>query len=361
MKFLNNWNKYKMLKEAAKGGGKMNKLFIQSVMEEYNKYSENAKEAISKIIENTSDDMISKMVQYIGGNVEKSKNLLLKISTGLYNKGILNVKNLTPDKYHYFTNKSVESITFPIDSFVATTKEVAPNQPVQYATIAAGSLFAMNSSKIDGDTTKIEEAIKEALSKFDETKPIVITASCSTLRNSGDAENITWIELSQKRADAAKALIEKHKEGAKYQIDLKGKNGDGTTGNQSPYEKLIPQEGVTVTNINGKSVKGDGVKSYYELFNFDAKFWKSASTEAPLATVNPDLSNIMEVQNNVLPQYMVFQFVNISIPTKEGITPIKIEELNITMGKTPIKTGKVKNYKPHHKKYKGECPDGKKK
>jgi hypothetical protein len=37
-------------------------------MEEYNKYSENAKEAISKIIENTSNDMISKMVQYIGGS-----------------------------------------------------------------------------------------------------------------------------------------------------------------------------------------------------------------------------------------------------------------------------------------------------
>jgi hypothetical protein len=142
---------------------------------------------------------------------------------------------------------------------------------------------------------------------------------------------------------------------------LKGKNGDGTTGNQSPYEKLIPQEGVIVTNINGKSVKGDGVKSYYELFNFDAKFWKSASTEAPLATVKPDLSNIMEVQDNVLSQYMIFQFVNISIPIKEGliIPPTKIEELSITMGKNPFITGKVKN---NHKskvgqgKYKGECP-----
>jgi hypothetical protein len=358
MKFLNNWNKYKMLKEAAQGSDKMNKLFIQSVMEEYNKYSENAKEAISHVVNNTPDDVLNKIIQYIGGDIEKSKNLLTKIVTGLQ-KDVLT--KAEPSKISYYTNKNAQYIDkyeINISTFTHTTKEV-PNHSLQYATIAAGSLFVMNSSVITGDKVlEIEEEIKTALNSFDETKPIVITASCSTLRNSGDAENITWIELSQKRADAAKILIEKYKKDAKYQIDVKGKNGDGTTGNQSPYEKLIPQEGSVVDYIDGKQLKGDGVKSFYELRNIDSKFWKSASQEAPLDIINPDLSNIVEVQNNIIPKYMEFQYVNISIPIKPDVPRQPIEEIGITIGSTPIK-GKIKN---NHKakvgqgKYKGECP-----
>jgi hypothetical protein len=359
MRFIKNWNDYK-LNEASIDNNKTNKLFIGDAMGEYNKYSENAKEAILHLIENTPDDILNKMIQYIGDNAEKSKNLLSKIVTGLQKEVLTKAE---PSKITYYGGKSADYIDehkMNLSSFNITTKVVPSNQGTQYANIPVGSLFVMNSSTITGDkVAEIEQTIKTTLEKLDETKPIVITASCSTLRNSGEASTLTWMELSQKRAESAKALIEKYKKGAQYQIDVKGKNGDGTTGNQSPYEKLVPNKDVVVDYMDKKQIKGDGVKNFYELRNIDAKFWKSAAKEAPIATINPDLSNITEVQTNILPKYMEFQTVNISIPVKpESIPPTTVEEMNITIHSTPLK-GKIKSkYKSTigQGKYKGECP-----
>jgi outer membrane protein OmpA-like peptidoglycan-associated protein len=361
MRFLKSFITYK-LNEAAMGDDKTNKLFIGTVADEYNKYSENAKEAILHLIENTPDDVLNKMIQYIGVDANKSKNLLSKIVTGLQKEVLTKAE---PSKITYYGGKSadyIDKLKMNLSSFTVEVKNTNILSETQYATLPLGNLFNMNSSTLSEEkVTEITENLKTILKNIDESKPIIIKASCSTLRNREEAANLTWMELSQKRADAIKGLISKYKANAQYQIDVKGENGDGTTGNKSPLEDIVPNKDVIVDTVNGKPVKGDGVKKHYELLNIDPKFWKSAAKDAPLGVVKTDYSNMQELVEVILPKYLPFQKVDVSIPIKYTLPPDfnSDDVIGITIGKSikPKTTSKISP--PQHKfgKYKANtCP-----
>lgn len=137
--------------------------------------------------------------------------------------------------------------------------------------------FKPNSSELNVD--QVRTSLQDSLNSFVKVDSIVIKASSSTSRNTGEAEGLTWKELSQKRADALSNVIvgmqynlggkgvnptyTVNKEIIKY--DINGSNGDGTSGPPSPYE-----------------VNPSMVQSYKER-GIDPKFWDSNSTGEPLA------------------------------------------------------------------------------
>ena len=71
---------------------------------------------------------------------------------------------------------------------------------------------------------------------------IMIQSSASTLRNTGAAKDLSWLELSQRRADEAQKFVVKllGQKGVKLEpdaviLDYEGENGDGTSGPRGPY------------------------------------------------------------------------------------------------------------------------------
>jgi hypothetical protein len=356
MKFINDLNTFKKLYEKVNKVEKLKSLFIGTCMDRYNTYSEQGKEAIIQLLNNTADDVITNLITYIGDDESKSLNFLTKITDGL-KKTVLS--GIEPSKFAYYTNKQnyINDKKLSMSNFTTSTKQVNI-QPSEYAIIPLSQFFANNSYKM---STESLEEIKSKISKIganiDKSKPIIIKASCSTLRNTGDASNLTWFELSTKRTDDVKNLITSLIPNHKIEIDVKGGNGDGTTGNKSPLEEVIPSKGVVIPLGNNKSITGDGIKKYYELMNLDAKFWKSASTLAPLGTVKPDFSDIQNLVENISPLYDKFKFVNILIPTLKEYIPDFKEELNINFTTKPNTiTTSISNNIKRKGKYKGFCP-----
>jgi len=139
------------------------------------------------------------------------------------------------------------------------------------------NFFKFNSSELT-NPQEAQAFLKENLGNFQVVDSIVINSSSSTLRNTGEAEGMTWKELSQKRAESIVGVLN----GTQFDlgnqgvnepqtvttemitVNSDGANGDGTSGPKSPYE--VSPEVVAAYNQKG----------------IDASFWKSAATEAPL-------------------------------------------------------------------------------
>jgi outer membrane protein OmpA-like peptidoglycan-associated protein len=135
--------------------------------------------------------------------------------------------------------------------------------------------FESNSIKLSQSP---EKDIKSLLDKYVKINKITIKSSSNTLRNTGEAEGMTWLDLSTKRADEIKNIIinigyydlggcgvNKQKiDSSLVLINAKGLNGDGTSGPKSPYE------------VNDQNIKS------YEEKGIDPKFWKSNASQAPL-------------------------------------------------------------------------------
>lgn len=72
---------------------------------------------------------------------------------------------------------------------------------------------------------------------------LIIQSSASTLRNTGKAAKLSFLQLSQKRAEAARDFVIKYfkdKHGRELlpqdaELDYEGENGDGTSGPRGPY------------------------------------------------------------------------------------------------------------------------------
>jgi outer membrane protein OmpA-like peptidoglycan-associated protein len=138
--------------------------------------------------------------------------------------------------------------------------------------------FNPNSIKLNQSP---EKELKNLLDKYVKINKITIRASSNTLRNTGEAENMTWLELSTKRAEEIKNIIlnigyydlggcgvNKVQIGdSLITINAGGVNGDGTSGPKSPYE-----------------VNDQNIKTYQEK-GIDEKYWKSNATQEPLANL----------------------------------------------------------------------------
>lgn len=112
-----------------------------------------------------------------------------------------------------------------------------------------GELFADNEWTYEAGSDE-DKAFREALQKVVDTlkaqpgsviKGVKIWSSASTLRNTGPAEKLTHLKLSQNRGDAAKAVVADFLKSAGYpfdaiEVDAKGENGNGTSGPSSPFK-----------------------------------------------------------------------------------------------------------------------------
>jgi hypothetical protein len=154
--------------------------------------------------------------------------------------------------------------------------------------------FAMNSIKLSSPQ-ETKATLDSLVSYFTEIDSITIESSSSTLRNKGEAEGMTWQQLSQARGEAIQQLlvgdnIDLGGEGVNVvgkittdmiTINSAGQNGDGTSGPKSPYEV------------------GEFAQNYTQR-GIDPKFWQSASQEEALP----------ETQ---LSQYGQYQYVVVKI------------------------------------------------
>lgn len=170
------------------------------------------------------------------------------------------------------------------------------------STVPVTRNFKVNSVTIENPEA-LKQQLKELVGGYTEIDSIIIEASSSTLRNRGEAEGMTWKELSQKRGEEVANLLigEKIDLGGQgknvvgeitsdmIKINSDGSNGDGTSGPKSPYE-----------------VNPEYIKTYQER-GIDSSLWKSAAQEDALP----------ETQLSAYEQY---QFVKVKIYGRIVIT-----------------------------------------
>ena len=157
-----------------------------------------------------------------------------------------------------------------------TTQKIRVETIDTVSTVPVTSSFQQNSFQLS-NPQQLKATLDQLVSNYTEIDSIVIKSSSSTLRNKGEAEGMTWKQLSQARAEQVSKLligqnIDLGGEGVNIigkitpdmvQINSDGTNGDGTSGPKSPYEV------------------GEYAQSYQER-GLDPKLWQSASQEAPL-------------------------------------------------------------------------------
>lgn len=174
-----------------------------------------------------------------------------------------------------------------------TESRITVDTTTSLVTIPFQEFFKFNSPQLS-NPEQVKSFLQEQIAYFQSIDSITIQASSSTLRNTGEAEGMTWKQLSQARAEALSAQLNGLKidlggQGVNVtgvvspqmmKVDVNGTNGDGTSGPKSPFE-VNPQ-----------------VVAAYQSRGVDAAFWQSAAKEAPL-------------QNKA--EYEKFQYANIII------------------------------------------------
>lgn len=147
------------------------------------------------------------------------------------------------------------------------------------------SLFKDNEWTLQEDSCEagqlrmlVEDAVSEAGPNGTITG-ILVQASASALRNTGAAKDLSWRELSSRRADEAQKFVVKilGEKGIKIApdaviLDYDGENGDGTSGPRGPY----PSDG----NGNGQPPYGD-VKEYGKHKFVNVVLYASVPVEKP--------------------------------------------------------------------------------
>jgi hypothetical protein len=179
---------------------------------------------------------------------------------------------------------------------------------------------------------QLKKMLQDTLNSFLKVDSITIDASASTLRNKEKAEGLTWMQLSQKRADAISQLLNGMEynlggknvnptfqiSSANIKVNVKGQNGDGTSGPPSPYE-VDP-----------------GMIQNYQERGIDPKFWNSNAKGDPLTDIK---------------EYEQFQWVNVIIYGKMVETDTK-EIINfkyVSLMLDQTHKGQVKKIKPAEK------------
>lgn len=239
----------------------------------------------SQIPLNKIEDRLLRAMKRAGlkGSLEKYNKLTpqqkQKILTGIQGK----IKSLDDvDKYNSVSiggwTQNQQSGDGVIQFDQQNQVKIAVDTSDVMVSVPLKGLFNSNSSEL----TNPEEArqfLIEQFGNFVVVDSIVIDASSSTLRNTGAAEGKTWMELSQERANSIVQVIngvsfDLGNQGVNnpqqittnmININVKGDNGDGTSGPKSPFE-VNPQ-----------------VVAAYQARGIDPKFWQSAAKENPLA------------------------------------------------------------------------------
>lgn len=232
--------------------------------------------------------------QYESLNQEEKNNVLRSIQQSGKNIDDIDIsiylnrtKELNGDRYTKIGEKrEIEVDTIYVDSVIDYSAD-----------------FEFNSAKIK-DINKLRNDFQNIINNFYRIDKITIVSSSSTLRNKGDFLGLTWEEGSQLRVNAMKEVIL----GIQYNLggcglnpvnqisenminqNIKGSNGDGTSGPKSPME--IDQEGIDWYNQN----------------NIPENLWKSDADENPYGTIEDVRNN-----PNILNEYKKFQYVKLLI------------------------------------------------
>ena len=171
---------------------------------------------------------------------------------------------------------------------------------------------------MQGEIQNIINGAQEILNQAKEASATVVctkmevTASSSRLRNTGEAENITWVELSKKRAENVKNSLVSGLEGIGIAVPttipvLKGGwNGDGTSGPNPPKKD---------SSGNTYTITTDGTKN----------------------TIQKDetLRNSKKEPHTNIDDYLQYKFciINVELQVKWGTLPDDVKKFETIISK----------------------------
>jgi hypothetical protein len=218
------------------------------------------------------------------------------------------------------------------------------------STVPLIKFFVQNSSHVQ-NPQQLKAQLDSLVKDYTEIDSIVVTTSSSTLRNRGEAENMTWKQLSDARAnEIAQMLIGQNIDLGGEGVNIVGKitadmikfntngtNGDGTSGPKSPYE-VSPE-----------------YQQNYQERGIDPKFWQSASKENALPEEQIDqyqqyqqatikiYGRVVETQTEDVPSY---RYISLEIKKLGGKIDVGQKKMETDVSKCPIKQEKHKMQLP---------------
>lgn len=218
--------------------------------------------------------------------VDNPKNVRFVYETiNLYNRKYTDTDLLTPKKglkilvgdnsWVDLIEKTTPISGTPEDYQVPMSLPVNSSPNAKFFADNSSALEPLFLSEVDGMIT----AIKSQMSKMKDPKVYLsylsVLTSASRLRNSGEAKNKTWLQLSKERSDSAKAYVLQRLDEigvlrdkndqvmitTEYKIDYNGQNGDGSSGPnpEKPYQFNTDGLGTWFCGDNtekGKKCKG---------------------------------------------------------------------------------------------------------
>lgn len=185
---------------------------------------------------------------------------------------IKNISDVGDYTYHFNIHNNPEKKIIPsymhrISGVVETINVV----DTIFHTPNINNYFENKSLKLN-DADDLKTTITGIIENFQNISKIEIITSSNTLRNTGALEGLTWLEVSKNRGEIIRNLISSINKpqlnNVSFTLDYYGENGDGTSGNKSPYE--VDDEYI-------KSYKARGI---------DSSLWKSKSTSDKLENIS---------------------------------------------------------------------------
>lgn len=269
---------------------------------------------------------------YLSMKPESKQKLLSGIQSQI--KSLTDIDNKFPIILGYVEKVSGAN-QFAIDQ--KTEQKIVVDTAYVRATLPITENFGYNSTKMINPEAA-RKILVDSLNTFVKVDSIVIVAHSSTLRNTGELEGTTWLESSTMRAEAVKQMIvgitydvggqKKNPQfkitDAMVKLDVKGENGDGTSGPPSPYES------------------DPAMIAKYKARGIDPKFWDSNAKGTPYADKE-------EYKQHQLVEIIIYGQM---VETKTvDIVNIQIATLR------EFKKGKIEIQKPKYKKLKlNKCP-----
>lgn len=204
-------------------------------------------------------------------NPQQKENVLNGIRSQI--KSLDDINKVSIGNWSEIAQNSPNAIQFDKQ----TREQIRVETVDSVSTVPVQSSFQRNSVKI-ANPQQLQQQLQDLIKGFTNIDRIEIVSSSSTLRNKGEAEGMTWKQLSQARGEEVANLligqnIDLGGEGVNMvgkitpemiTINSNGTNGDGTSGPKSPYE------------VNQQYVQN------YQERGIDPKFWQSASQEDAL-------------------------------------------------------------------------------
>lgn len=257
-------------------------------------------------------------------NPQQKENVLNGIRSQI--KSLDDINQITIGDWSKYAQNNPNAIQFDQQSSQKITVETVDS----VATVPVQHLFVTNSFKI-ANPENLKQDFTDLIQGFTQIDKIEIIASSSTARNTGEAEGMTWKELSQARGEAVANLLigQKIDLGGENKntvgeitsqmitINSNGTNGDGTSGPKSPYE-----------------VSPEYIQSYKER-GIDPKLWQSAAKDDALPLERKNEYNQY--------QYVIVKIYGRVVTTQtEEVPSYRYVILQVNKFKGDLKTGQDK-------------------